>query len=628
MKQRAVPGEQLLQVAGHLVARKRTRQAALVYVTAGTASSSGLAPKSKAGALLEGARLLLRDGSSEALGHARSALLKACLILDGCSGCAQSRLHAGAMLETVCAREGERAQSVFNECYKVLQTRKSEVKTAWDWWIYFKGREISAAIREATAPSVDAITAASRSDAALRLIEDGIRQCEVHRDPLAAVAFSLIIVQLCLGTFTRTEGSDSQDSSRLVSLGIRDHNNACAENALQYARNTLSTIDARDYHAGDLSLLHLCSLTMESVLLLRSNRIKEAQSLGYSLMCAFDSAAQASRNASASGQWKWQNGKVLRSLVHYILAAGTASVSDNGGKMRYCLGALQWAGLDSSGNTEFLMSASPFQGKLEPFVANTISVMLLEGTARAKLARLQLVDAAPFVAGALARVQSSVPSLSLATQAAAYLLAAEYYMLLGSVESGEVAAQYLCRVIDTASQSKASAAELCDVLEMARTYVSLLTGEKRVTQGENAPWKGTNLSLAAALFAEGVYELRQINTIDAQNYLRRAISLTDDSSSTSNEQLATNARVTLASLLLSHMSIDHTTNELVDHSVTYAENSKDIVTLVRAARIKCKLLSRFSRDTNDAEMQAELTLKALERDLHEVQDAAPAILPR
>jgi hypothetical protein len=315
-----------------------------------------------------------------------------------------------------------------------------------------------------------------------------------------------------------------------------------------------------------------------------------------------------------AGQWKWVNGKVLRALVQHVLACGVRGVVVQGGARdcwRYASGALHWAGVGEDGA---MRAGGAFGGKVEPHAATALVVVLLDSAARVKLAGVELGSATGLIRAALDAIRGGGAGLALATQAAVYLLAAEWHMLQGTLVGAERATQYLMRVVDSADENPASRRELGDVAHMARTYGSLLTGEKRLgalggggsapaTSGVGDPVFVSATVRAAALLAEGVHELRQASVLEAQAALLAARAcVVGDGSRAANDQLVGNVCATLATLYLSHQNIAEGTRDVVAAAIGASERGDDLITRARTLRMQRKLVVRA--DSVDAEMLA------------------------
>jgi hypothetical protein len=666
-------GMRLLALGAHWSARRRPRAAALAYLTAANVSASGLSPSARAGALIAAAQLLLKaaspvraaaaataDGASgvvaavappatataaaaasaaAAVAASRAALVKACLVLDGCCAgggggaeAAAARLHAAALLETACGRAGARARDVVADALDVLRRRRDELPaSAWDWRLYWKARQVDVLLRDAaiasSAQSSSASVTGSASSAtatatalanatataeALRVAELAVSECVRMRDVLAAASFCLMQVQIHLRDARAAEAAMAPTSGR--SDGVTLSSAQSAKTALDTAKNILDGAenDPPSANIADRALLRVCCITLEALMHLREGRIVEAKALQLPLMRAFDAAAKATRNSNADGpgQWKWQNGKVLRSLVQHVFAASCRNDDRMLEAWSFAADGLRWAGLPIDSDAAVRNLAGPklaFEGKLPPPVGEALAIVLLDDAARIKLSATDLAGAKPLILAMLARVHPGrEPGLPLATQSSVYLLAAEYHMAMGSHKGAETAAKYLRHIIVTANSCRDTFAEIGDIAQMAETYNSLLTGEKRLTRSAvDASWikpgagqlesdlraRFTNVHVrAAALFSDGVYELRAARVIEAKQSLEESKVIV--TGCYSHDQLRANIVSTLVSLHLSNPTDMQETHEIVESELARLMNSSDLISLVRMLRVARKLLSR------------------------------------
>lgn len=634
------PGAQLMRLGDALSAARRPRAAALVYLSAGSGSASGLSPERKAEALVAGANALLRVTSSPDLSRrpsdtvacaeqARSALLKACLLLDKCAGAeiVEARLSAGALLETACVRSGARSRGVLDACFTTLRKRAATLPTARDWWLYFKGREVDAFLREHRSRSNAALglSAGGGAESALKVADSTADDCDARGDHLAAAAFRLVEAQICLscaGSTAVARASAAVDRSR--------------RSIDTYHRT--STLEAQQAYAqADAAMLKFSLAVVHALLCLRQGQVCRANALQQSLSESFDAVARTSSTATP-GRWKWQSRRVLQALVQHVLALTALSRADAVAARQHATSALERAGFSRSAVCSARASDDYsalvfFDRKLPAVASRAFGIVLLDTAARVHLLENDLPAAEPFVTVALHQARG-VPDpahpdhfdandLPLATQAGAYLLASEYFLNRGTRSDAETATGFLDRILEGARTAPEVACALCDITHMARTYMSLLTGEQRldVHQTPNLespkarllaaaqPYE-SNLVLAAALFAEGIWEMRSSRVVESRVALEAAADIialprARDTTYTENLQLAANVMTTLGGLFLAHQTVPEDMRDIITNSVAVAKRCSDPTVTLRALRTTCKMLERTGAPPEQLERLAE-----------------------
>lgn len=600
----------LLRLSQSLAGAKQFLPAALALQAAAVSSSSSFTPAQKAASLTSAARFLLRAGGAAHAARARAVLHKAIFILDACPGCEALRLQAGSLLES--ASEGAAALHAVRACLDVVERRRAALQMPWNWWMYFKGREIALCEpKQAVAVAADAVLEAERKG-----------------DFGGAAALQLVIAQVDLGAV----GPASEENCHSAFAAVRE--------AAKYIDRAVGITGE-----ADVATLRVCCTALSSMCLLRAGRVGEAFGQAHALGAAYEAARAAAKKGNDGSQWKWQNGRVLRSLVQHVLAAGRRSTGGSAAGLELANRALAWANLD--GAREMNGELPAFGGRLGGHAEMAFVIVLLDSAARMRMSVVDLEGAAPLVRAALFRVQKPQSGVSLATQASAYLLAAEYFMLQGTHASAQRATLYLSRVLDTANGSIDGATELGDIAHMCRTYISLLTGDKRQQPGAVPPRDGggdnnnkaDNMTDAiddpaldgtftsahvrsAALFADGVQEMRQANVLDAKRVLERAFELAGGGTRRENDQLVANIGTTLTSLYVSHPTVSKNTEDIVVSVFRVADASGDLITRARALRMKRKLISRAAVVKPEEVALVEKEQAANEEGLRERQQAA------
>lgn len=582
----------LRRLAHHLAASKQYRAAALALNAAATSSRSSLAPAERASLLVLAARQLDRAGGTGDRVRALSLLRRADALLADSRGAAAARLEVAAIREAVCGSGGaalraERASAIADGL-RVVREREGELRDAWDWWVFFKGRH---------AASLGAAGAAVAVDAAAECVRAG--------DATAAAAFELMAAQAWLGVDRPAGGAEIGSA------------------ALARAHKLLRTRE----DGKDQALLRFCCSVLGGLSRLRLGDVVGAREWGVEVAAGYD-RLQATEGGTASrgGQWKWLPGKVLRTLAHHIQAGSCRGVGDGMLSWRHARDALRHAGMLAGGVAGHLEPVL-FGGRLTAHAENALGVVLLESAARVRLERVELGEAAPLIHSGLqltiGRPGTERTMRGHASQAAVYLLAAEWYMLKGTVEGAKLAENYLKQITDAARSSPAMNKALCDVAQMARTQRSLLTGEKRLegigggalAQLDSSESKEyvSGAVRAAALFAEGVHALRDLKVLDAKAALLAARVPVCSGGAAVNEQLAANVCTNLASLFLSYQNITENFDEMLATARHAADTSEDLITRERSLRMQRKLVARS--DDVDLSILAEMKAKLQENSL-------------
>lgn len=563
----------LRRLAHHLAASKQYRAAALALNAAATSSRSSLAPAERASMLVLAARQLDRAGGAGDRARALSLLRRAEALLADARGAAAARLEVAAIREAVCGGGGaalraERASAIADGL-RIVREREGELRDAWDWWVFFKGRH---------AASLGAAGAAVAVDAAAECVRAG--------DAAAAAAFELMAVQAWLGGDRPAGG---------VEAGLGPAALARAHELLRAGGE-----------GKDLALLRFCCGVLGGLSRLRVGDVVGAREWGMKVATGYDRLqATEGGGVGRGGQWKWLHGKVLRTLAHHIQAGGCRGVGDGMLSWKHARDALRHAGM-LGGGVAGQLEPVLFGGRLPPHAENALGVVLLESAARVRLERVELGEATPLIHSGLqltiCRPGADRTMQDHASQAAVYLLAAEWYVLKGTVEGAKLAESYLTRITDCARSSPAMNERLRDIAQIARTQRSLLTGEKRLkgigggalAQSDSPESKEyvSGAVRASALFAEGVHALRELRVLDAKAALLAARVAVSPGGVAVNEQLAANVCTNLASLFLSHRNIAENFDEMLATARHAADTSEDLVTRERSLRMQRKLVTR------------------------------------
>lgn len=552
------PAERLVEFAQHLGVNGRHRLAALAFATA-AGGTSGASPSIRAHALYFAAFHLLEHATNEpqhiaaeeGLLRARSLIQKGLLQAKTLPDVFVRTMRLYALLEKVLTTQNDKSGATKSCKLALGEMRKAAQRgdVVWDWWVYFRTRQIRSAPGEKEA---------------LALANNAAALCRRRGDRVSAAAFYLIAAQIHL-VHGLTENTDSS---------IR----AAAE----------------DLNAISFDILpHASPLRTAYVLLAGFSMLR----LGHTAQVRTEIAKQASDYCDLLGRgvvdeilptpgncaWVWLPRPVMNALLQHLLACAYRTHENQDTAFVNAERALQAASI-KLGVKHVLPRC------IDANAGRALAVALLESSARLRLQIVDLKNAFPIVKDVLERVGND--GIVDATRASALLLAAEYYSLSGNLQHAKVAMEYL-DVIEKAGLNGGDEVKrnLGDILAMAHTHRSLLTGNARVgdVNGEEV-FVGKQIR-AAALFADGVFHMRGSRLMDAKAALQQVLALCGDGVAM-NEQIICSTLIVHAGLYLLYESIPQSAHVPAMDAVRIAERAKDLVNVVRAKRQRYKLLAK------------------------------------
>lgn len=585
------PAERLVDLGAHLGRAGRHRLAALAYASA-AGGSSGASPRSRANALYLAARHLHQhairhpDTSivEDDLLRARALLQKALLLARSLPDAFTRTMRLLALLEAVTIAQGDTGAAT-----KACKLATNEMKRAvgrgeavWHWWVYFRTRQMLSA----------------SPDDALSLAASAASLAERRGDVISAAAFHLAAahVRVTAPFFTLD----------------------AILPALRAANAHLSQVPRDD--VAEAAPLRLARVLLSGFALLRAGRAAQtcaelAQDAARALALLDRGAAAASPLAQPMHRcaWVWAPAPALRALLQHLLACALRPRGDGGAAWVHAERALCAAGLDAERADGAVLARC-----LDARAGRALGVAILDSAARVLLGLVDLARAAPLVSAALRLSADAGGGRPDVTRCAALLLAAEYCALSGRLEQARGALQYLDEIERAAADGVDSRAALGDVLHMAHTHRSLLTGHARTgaaADSADATYIGAHVR-AAALFADGVFHMRNSRILPARATLHDALALivADGDRGAVNEQLVANTLIVQSGLSLLREVIDEADHEPVRDAIQIAERGRDVVTEVRSKRQAYKLLSKSnpgSVATNDAHGVARMAMGRL-----------------
>ena len=546
-----------MEFGEYLAVNGRHRLAALAFATA-AGGTSGASPSLRADALYFAAFQLLEHATKEpvhreadeGLFRARSFVQKGLLQAKTLPDAFVRTMRLYALLERCLTAQND-APGATKACKLALgEMRKAAQRgdVVWDWWVYFRTRQV----RSAPGPSE-----------ALALASNAAGLCRRRGDRVSAAGFHLIAAQL-----------------HLVH-GVPENTEICIRGA------------AEDLNAVPFNLLpHAAPLRIAYVLLAGFAMLR----VGHTAQVRAQIAKQASdycdllaRGAvedivptAGNCAWVWLPRPVMNALLQHLLTCAYRTNENQDTAFVNAERALQAASI-KLGVKQVLPRC------LDANAGRALAVALLESAARLRLQIVDLKNAYPIVKDVLDRA-GNADHLDV-TRASALLLAAEYYSLSGNLEHARVAMEYLDVIENAGKLDGAVKRKLGDILAMAHTHRSLLTGNARVgdVDGEEV-FVGKQVR-AAALFADGVFHMRGSRLMDAKAALQQVLALCGEGVAV-NEQIICSTLIVHAGLYVLYESIPESAHEPALDAVRIAERAKDLVNVVRAKRQRYKLLAK------------------------------------
>lgn len=580
------PAERLIELGAHLGRAGRHRMAALAYASA-AGGASGASPRSRADALQLAAYHLHQQAKGERseddLLRARALAQKALLFAKTLPDAFTRTMRILALLEAIASARGDDAAFGHTCRAAVVEMRRAAGRGehVWGWWVYFQTRQLLAAAARVNG-----------TEYALTLAANGAELAEKRGDAASSVGFHLI-------------GAHLRVAAPLFTLDS-------VAPALQAATTLLMRMDTETVPAG--APLRLARLLLSGLALLRAGfaaqaRRELAQDAAHAL-AVLDRRGAGAMHATKCA-WVWAPVPALRALLQHLLACALRPRGDGGAAWVHAERALAAAGVRADSPT----ADSPVLMKcLGSGAAKSLVVALLDNAARVRLGLVDLSRAAPLVEAA---IEASESAPSKVTRCSALLLAAEYCALSGQLEQARVSLRYLDE-IEGIGRDEIKRNALGDVLQMAQTHRSLLTGHARGTDRgmhrRDVQYVGRHVR-AAALFADGVHHMRNSRILPARGALQEALTLImgDGDRSAVNEQLVANTLIVQSGLSLLREVIEDADHVPVRDAIVIAERARDVVTEVRSKRQAYKLLSKSSSGTSAASTAHGVARKAMGR---------------
>ncbi|KAI0566214.1 hypothetical protein FGB62_11g04 [Gracilaria domingensis] len=640
----------LVQLGRALANQSRFKKAALVYLSAATASK--MRPEIQVFCMYQTAlqyyNYVLNSEDSKAVEELTRALQivhKCNLLMLKQPSSFDVRMQITALTEriyTSCGNLVSAAKAINFGLETIARSQENRLNLM-KWWAYFRSRAI-----QNTLACDNSIQHASSM--ALETAE----QCHKSGDKISAVGFYLSQCQLAL----------TNPSPRVL-----------ISPQFERARSCLMDITpVSPAQRSDMTLLSICQCILEAFSCFRIGHVTEVSS---NVMSRLQEAYTRARALKAAGNvktnWKWLNLDIIAALAFYIL--GVVRRNDNGGDVRpknhptrMVLIALTKIGISPKVLQELKASDLSIAG-ISNVAKVALCIALFEGAARSYLAEGDLREAGVFVSAAarfvfsdtlscklISRVErgesidlspvlsTDLPYGELLQRNAVFLLMSEYHSLRASLSGARVATRFLHAMKMLPRRLRSEKGTLCitDSWQLAVSHLSLLVGTERTKspfeiEGSHSGAPGTyeedvarkdfvsSQVVAMALFTVGVYHLRKPAIIEAQRALSAAIDLLKDMKAL-NKQAVSNALAVYSGVGMLHLSITKKDCNMTQEAVSLAQAINDPVTMVRTCRQRRKLVHRLGFGTAEKQKTEKLLREAMALSEAKRKQARPHIL--
>lgn len=552
--------ERLVEFGEHLGVNGRHRLAALAFATA-AGGTSGASPSLRADALYFAAFHLLEhatkepehEAAEEGLLRARSLIQKALLLAKTLPDGFVRTMRLYALLERVLTTQNDKAGATKSCKLALGEMRKAAQRgdVVWDWWVYFRTRQVRAA---------------PGTKEALALATNAANLCRRRGDRVSAAAFHLIAAQIHL-VYSTAESTH-------VSIQAAD------EDLKAVPLDVLP--DAAPLRTAYVLLAGFAMLRIGHTAQVRVEVAKRASDY-YDLLER--GTAEDVVPAAGSCSWAWLPKPVMNALLQHLLACAYRTSDNQDAAFVNAERALKAASIELGGGQVLSRCINARAGR-------ALAVALLESAARLKLQVVDLKGAYPLVKEVLERAENDGTDGVLdVAKASALLLGAEYYSLSGSLEHARMAMEYLEVIEKAGERDEELRQKFGDILAMARTHRSLLTGNGRVGEVEGKEVFVAKQVHAAALFADGVFHMRASRLIDAKAALQQVLTLCGEGAA-ANEQIICSTLIVHAGLYVFYESIPEAAHAPALDACHIADRAKDLVNIVRARRQRYKLLAK------------------------------------
>lgn len=633
----------LFQLGDTLSVQKRHRYAALAFSAA--SRLTGTTSRLQAYALYKAARQLYEsikhtpDDSvkSEDTARAISYLQKCSLLLRQDRAAFDMHMQIFALLEhiyTHTLNHHAAAKTINTALYTVPKDAETTPHRL-RWWCYFRARAVA-----------NSLVKDSTVDQACTIAVQSAQQCERLSDFQSAAAFHLIQCQISLGS--------SGTNQRSIAPNLAEaHDNL----------DRFPPVENGRVYIDDL-ILQFAYRFLQSLALIREGDVHNLKNSVLShLSKCYNRLRAARKENDVPSVWRWLPYHYLSAMTFYITTTVSRGFGDNSKALLHAVTALARLGIKENDVTQFTLDKVQMDGVSRRGTLSLV-VALLETAARLRLTEVCLEEAAPLIAATIdltfqdeasrVRIRNAeaglpldialstvlnldVNAVGLIPRCTALLLLAEYHNLRGKVSGARVATDLLHAVRLSIVHRAANARQgppvdrVTDTWQMAVSYLSLLTGDKRseiaiatcddadlamCTDGDDNHFSSGFVSTqvnAMAHFTNGVYYMRATDVLESKRALRNCIDLVHGNTG-GNEQLLSNAMTVLSGQILTREHISDEAAKMTSSAVILARTLNDPVSLVRATRQHKKLADRlhFSpEDRQEADKTANDSLQAL-----------------
>lgn len=565
------PTERLFEYGAHMGNAGKYRAAALAFSTAAL-GTSGAAPTLQADSYFLSAYYLIEHATKnpdsleyeDDLLRARAIIQKALMHVKGLHDKFTRSMRLLTLLERLSSLKGDSndADKACMQAMKEMRQAASEGAAIWDWWVYFRTRQL----KYARSPGDAANLAESAANISVR-----------RGDHASAAAF-----YLCLAQIHVTEPGYAYPGP--------------ASTAIEKATKLLTNIPEHELPAS--APLRIARILLAGSSLLRvghTTQVREELATAASnALLVLDRPVRTYQNSPNSVSWVWLPVPVMSALLQHLLACSFRTVDDGATAWVCAERALTAVGIRSGSYGE---RSAMLMHSITPRAERALHVALLESAARVRLSNIDLKQARPLVAAAVQLSKLMEDQSFDRTHASALLLASEYYSLTGQKVNAVTATRYLDRIENSqcardvdGKVTDCVTSGLGDILALARTHRALLTGSARKAPTPHDVVVGSQVR-AAAKFADGVYHMRNSQLVDAKNCIAKVNELVGEGVA-ANQQLICNALTIHAGLFLLYQDVPDKAIQPASDAVEIATHANDLVNKVRALRQRYKLLSK------------------------------------